>query len=175
MQTSWDDVIDDLRSWDDLELYLSGRWREVRDRASRLALTTHFDELLVDEPPSMTEEQRRMLRDLGFRLMDERCWSWTPPPPSAGELRPAPPGLPAWMRSAWPSTERFLAVDRTRRAMAVGVLREVFSCAPQNLEVCVVNDHEDDEWDDDDDDAALPGLECAALEARFGPGRRTTT
>lgn len=174
MQTSWDDVIINLRSWGDLEFTLSGRWREVRDRASSLLLTTHFDDLLIDVPSSMTVEQARLLRELGFRVMDESCWSWAPPPPSAGDLRPAPRGLHASLRAAWTSAECDQAIDRARSAMAVRVLREVFSSSPQDLEVHVVNDDEDEEWQEDDDDP-LTGLDCAALEARFSPGRRTPT
>lgn len=172
MQTSWDDVIDDLRSWGDLESSLSERWREVRDRVNGLLLTTHFDDLLVDMPSSKTDEQRRLLRELGFRVMDESCWSWTPPPPSAGDLRPPLPSLNAWMAAAWTALERDLAIDLALSAMAVRVLRDVCSAAPKDLEVCVVSDQEHEEWDDDD---TLPGLDCAALEARFGPGRRTPT
>jgi hypothetical protein len=173
MHTSWDEVIDDLRSWGELEFALSDRWREVRDRTSGLLLTTHFDDLLVDAPTSLTEQQRRLLREFGFRPVDDRCWSWTPPPPSAGDVRPAPPGLNAGVATAWAAVERDLAIDRARSAMAVRVLREVCNCSPPDLEVCVVSDHDDEEWDDDDD--SLSGLDCAALEARFGPGRRTTT
>jgi hypothetical protein len=173
MPISWDDVIDDLRSWDDLECHLGGRWREVRDRVSGLLLTTHFDDLLFDEPPSMTEKQRTLLRQLGFRPVDEGCWSWTPPPPSAGDLRPAPPGFNARTAAAWAALERDLAIDRARSAIAVHVLREVCRSSPPDLEVYVPSDDEDEDedWADDDD---LPGLGCAALEARFRPGRRAT-
>lgn len=139
METSWDDVIDDL---------------------------------LADAPPSMTDEQHRLFRELGFRPVDDSCWSWTPAPLSAGDLRPAPPASNAWVASAWAAVERDLAIDRARSAMAVRVLREVCGASPPDLEVYVPSNDEDEEWDDDD---RLPGLDCAALEARFGPGRRATT
>jgi hypothetical protein len=175
MQTSWDEEIDDLRSWGELEFALSDRWREVRDRGSGLLLTTHFDDLLVEMPPTRTDDQRRLLRELGFRPVDDGCWSWTPAPPSTGDLRPTPPGLNALVAAAWAAVERDLAIDRARSAMALRVLREVCRASPPDLAVVVPSDDEDDEWDDDDDDDSLPGLDCAALEARFGPGRRTTT
>lgn len=170
-----DDVIDSLRSWEDVEFALRDNWREVRDRVSGLVLTTHVDELLVDEPPSTAAEPRRLLRELGFAAMDERCWSWTPPSPAAGELRPPPPAFTPRLRLAWPTTARDLAIDRARSAMAVRILRGAFAATPTDLEVSVVND--DEEWDDEDedDDDLEPGLECAALEARCGPLRRRTT
>lgn len=172
MRISWnDDLIDDLRSWDDLELYLGSEWREVRDGASGLVLTTHFDDLLVDEPPSGTAAQRRLLHKRGFRRKAERCWAWTPPPPSADDLRPPPAAWRGRMAASWKAAERDRALDRARSAQAVRVLREVYACAPADLEVWIVNADGDDVWEDEDDDGA-PALDCASLEALYGPGRR---
>jgi uncharacterized phage-associated protein len=68
--------------------------------------------------------------------------------------------------------EREAALDRARAAEALHVLREVYRCSPTELEVRVEShDPWDDEWDEEDDDDALPALDCAALEALYGPPR----
>lgn len=173
MWSSWEDEIDGLRSWEELTAYLAGGWTQVRDGDGGLVLTTHFDELLVDEPPGGTATQRRGLHRLGFRRRDDRCWSWESEPPTSGELPPPPRGFPPLLAAAWTSSQRDEAIDRARSDMAVRVVREVYRCPPERLVVTVVDDDELDDWDaEDDDDAAVPGLDCAALEARFGPARR---
>lgn len=118
MNHFWEDDIDGLHTWDDLGSYLAGRWRQVRDRDVGVVLTTHFDELLVDEPPAGTARQRRRLHQLGLRRRDDRCWSWTPPSPSPGDLPPPPRGLHAAMSAAWTSSQLELAIDRARSGMA---------------------------------------------------------
>lgn len=159
MRISWEDDIDGLQTWDDVAACLAERWREVLDRGNRVLLTTHFDDLLVHEPPAGTATQRRMLHRHGFRRMDERCWSWTPAAPPAGDLPPPPPRLPASTAARWTSLALDRAVDRARSDMALRVLREVYRSTPDHLVVTVVG--EDEEWDDEDDDE-VPGLDCAA-------------
>ena len=167
-----EDEIDNLRSWDELTDVLGGIWREVRDQRAGVVLTTHFDELLVVEPPGGTAKQRRRLHQLGFRRRGQRCWSWEPPPPDAHELPPPPRWLPPSLGAGWTSSRREERVDRARSEMAVRLLREVYGCSPEHLIIAVVNDDEDEDEDEDWDDDAFPALSCAALEARFGPFRK---
>jgi hypothetical protein len=67
------------------------------------------------------------------------------------------------------------------RAQALLVLREVYRAAPAHLVVTVLDDDDDDNNDDDNgdedgwDDDAWPQLDCAALEALFGPHGRATS
>ena len=173
MHFSWEHDVDSLVSWAELEDYLRDPWRAVRDRRTGLTLSTHVDELVVDEPASGTASQRRALHKAGFRRREPRCWTWTPPEPV--DL-PPPNSFPPRMAIAFARAERNRALGRSRSAQALLVLREVYRAAPAELVVMVPEDDEDDEWDEDDDehDAAWPALDCAALEVLFGPGRRTT-
>lgn len=154
MRISWEHDIDGLRTWADLEHHLGDAWSELTDRRTGLVLLTVYDELHLDEPPDGTASQRDALRRLGFQPRDEGCWSWTP----------------ADLTLAERTTGAYdAAVDRARSAQALRVLREVYDSAPADLRVTVFEEDGEDEWEDDDD--AWPGLDCAALEARYGrPG-----
>jgi hypothetical protein len=165
-----EDDVGCLRTWDDLAFYLGESWRQVRDAIADVVLTTHFDELLVDEPSAGTARQRRQLHQLGFRRKDDRCWSWTPPSPPRVEVPPPSAGLPAFFSAAGSNMRLTRTIDRARSEMAMRVLREVYGCSPEHLVVTVVNDDADDECEDEDDDV-FPPLDCLALEARFGRGR----
>lgn len=166
MWTSWEDDIDGLRTWDELIDHLGEECRQVRDGDAGAVITTDVDELLVDEPPMGRARQRRALHKLGFRRTSDGCWSWTP---SAGDLPPPSPRLPAFMAPAWTRVQRAEALDRARREMVVRVLREVYGCTPEQLIVTVVYDENLGEWEDDE---AFPALDCAAIEDRFGHLRR---
>jgi hypothetical protein len=173
MRISYEYDVDGLRTWADLEHHLGDQWCEVRDRRTGLALSTHLDELLVDEPASGTAAQRRALHKAGFRRRDHGCWAWTAPEPADP---PPPPGRSSTtMATSWAWLERDRALDRARSAQVLLVLREVYRAAPADLVVTVLDDDAaEEDWDDDDeDDDVSSGLDCAALEARFGPQRRT--
>jgi hypothetical protein len=170
MLSIWDDEIDDLRSWDEVEGYLQESWDEVRDRPSGLRVM-HDDELLVDEPRSATAKQRRLLHRAGFRRVPDeaRSWSWTPPDPG--------PSGQAWVSQLPPRNQarvearyREMARERARSEMALRVLRDVFGCAPEHLTLTVTREAEDD-WEDEEDEL-LPGVDCQTLEAVLGQQRR---
>jgi hypothetical protein len=175
MLTPWDDEIDDLRSWEEVECFLRERWDMVRDDATGLLLT-RGDSLLLDEPRSATAKQRRLLHRAGFRRVadDEPCWSWTPSVPEPSD-RPGLSRMPPRMRAVFEAGLNEMARDRARNDMAVRVLRDVFGCVPENLVIELAAEL-DDSWDDDEDD--LPAYaDCATLEALprrapAGPGGR---
>jgi hypothetical protein len=171
MGFSWEHDVDDLQSWADLEHHLTDQWCQVRDRRTGLSLSTHLDELLVDEPTSGTAAQRRALHKAGLRRREPGCWSWTPPEPV--DLPPPPDPFPSRMATAWTRLERQRALDEACRAQALLVLREVYRAAPADLVVTVLDDDDDeeDDWDDD----AWPQMDCTALEALFGPPGRATS
>lgn len=171
MQTSWDDLIDDLRSWDDLEHHLGGEWLDVHDRATGLLLMHGGDDLELHEPSAGSAAQRRRLHKLGFRRQDGPRWTWVPPEPPP---QPAPPSFSPRTAAVWTASLRMQAIERAVSAQALHVLREVYRCRPTDLEVQVAVDP-DDWWDDEDEDDDLPDLDCAALEALFGgQGGRAT-
>lgn len=171
MRTSWDSDVDGLQSWAELQDLLREPWHEVRDGRTGLALSTHFDELLVDPPASGTAAQRRALHRAGFRRRDDVCWSWTPAEPV--DLPPAPDSFLPSMAQAWCRHMRERAVDRARSTQALLVLRDVYRSAPADL-VVTFPPADEDEWDDDDeDDDAWPALDCATLDALARALRRT--
>jgi hypothetical protein len=168
---SGDDVIDDLRSWGEVEDYLTGPWYEVREPATGLAVSPLSDELLVREPHAGTAKQRRLLHRAGFRRTHTRCWAWTPAEPVLTDppWRSATP-VPH-LRAAFDAMQREMAIDRARNGMALHVLRDVYGCAPQGLVVVLAR--EDDPWGDDWDDDDVEAADCATLEVRYGdPCRR---
>jgi hypothetical protein len=169
MRISYEYDVDGLRTWADLEHHLGDQWWEVRDGRTGLALSAHLDELLVEEPASGTAAQRRALHRAGFRRRDEGCWAWTAPEPA--DPPPPPGGFSARMATSWAWVERERALDRARSAQVLLVLRDVYRAAPADLVLTILDDAAGQDWDDDDDVSS--GLDCAALEARFGPQRRT--
>jgi hypothetical protein len=154
MLTIWDDIVNDLHTWAEVEDYLSDDWYEVHDRVTGLAVTD-VDILLVDEPPSGTAAQRRLLHRAGFRRVRPGApqWSWTPPEraPADVEAPPMSATVTPRIRATLEAWQRDLAQLRARNRMAVYVLKQVYQCAPANLSVVLPleRDEDDDDWDDD--------------------------
>ena len=143
-----EEEIDELRSWDEIALYLADEWREVRDRTSELRVTRDDRSVLVYEPATATAKQRRLLHRAGFRLWAARSWSWTPPDPDPADVQPPPfeSTLPR-MRERWTASRVRAARDRALAAKALRVMRDLMSCAPEDLIVVVFVERED--WDDE--------------------------
>lgn len=142
-----DEEIDDLRSWDEVAIYLEDEWMQVRDRSSGLKVTPYDGHVLVYAPAAATAKQRRLLHRAGFRLWEARCWAWKAPDPDPAHLVP-PPYDPALqrMRERWTAWQVRAARERALAAMALRVLRDLMSCAPEDLTVVVFVERED--WDE---------------------------
>ena len=142
-----EEEIDELRSWDEVALHLADEWVEVRDRTSGLRVVRDDRSVLVREPTTATAKQRRLLHRSGCRLWAERCWSWTPPDPDAAELKPPPfPSTLPRLRERWAAMQVRAARDRALAAMALRVVRDLMSCAAEDLTVVVLVERED--WDE---------------------------
>lgn len=167
MRTSWDDVINDLRSWEEVEGSLQQGWSEARDAATGLVVECDGHMLLVIEPSAGQAADRRALHRAGFRRCPGRdgAWRWTAPEPASDDRRlEIPASLSGRMRHAFV----LLQQDAVRRCdlaeMAVRVLRDTYQSAPGSLMLLVPADEEQG-WDDEDDEAWFPGLDCATLKA----------
>lgn len=170
MLTSWNDVIDDLRSWEEVEGYLQQGWSEARDVATGLVLECDGHTLLVIEPRAGKAAERRALHRAGFRRSpgSDGAWWWTAPEPASDDRRlDVPASLSGRMRHAFVLMQQDAIRRRDLAEMAVRVLRDIYQSAPGSLMLLVAADEEEG-WgdeDDEDDEAWLPGLDCATLEA----------